>query len=179
MTPMRTIVLTFICCFFCASLFAQDQELREKASTDKETLPEIVLNNLEGEQKNVADYGKNEKITVISFWSTYCLPCIKELKNIAEIYPDWQDDYDMELVAISIDDARTSDRVKTMVDGRGWDYEVLLDINAELIMAVYGNKEEIPVTILVNQDGEIIKKKNGYKEGDEFELEKMFEELSK
>ena len=41
------------------------------------SLPEITLKNIDGKDVKLSDYGANQKITVISFWATWCKPCIK------------------------------------------------------------------------------------------------------
>ena len=72
----------------------------------QKAVPSAEIKTLDGKTVNLQDYAKNGKITVISLWATWCSPCKKELDAIAEIYPDWQEEYDMELVAITIDTQR-------------------------------------------------------------------------
>ena len=36
------------------------------------------------------------------FWATWCSPCKRELNNYADLYPDWQDETGVEIVAVSI-----------------------------------------------------------------------------
>lgn len=142
----------------------------------QDKLPEISLNNTEGEKVDVAEYGNNEKITVFNFWATWCTPCKKELNNIAEMYEDWQDDYNVEVIAVSIDDAKTTSRVKAYVNGQAWDYDVLLDSNQDLKRAL--NFQTVPYTIVVDQEGNIVDRHTGYVEGDEYELEEKIAELA-
>ncbi len=144
--------------------------------TEKQ-LPSLSLNDMYGKKVDVAKYGKNEKITVLSFWATWCSPCKKELNNISYLYEDWQDDYDMELVAISIDDVRNTSKVKTYVDGQAWDYDVLLDTNEDLKRMM--NFQTVPYTVLIDQRGKIVYTHSGYVEGDEYILEDHIKELIK
>ena len=139
------------------------------------SLPEITLKNIDGKDINLADYGTNEKITVISFWATWCKPCIKELKNLNVLLDDWIEDYNMELVAISLDDSRNAAKVKPTVIALNWDFDVLLDPNGELQRAM--NVANPPVTFLVNQSGKIVYTHTGYVEGDEYDLEDHIKEL--
>ena len=139
------------------------------------SLPEITLKNIDGKDINLADYGTNEKITVISFWATWCKPCIKELKNLNVLLDDWIEDYNMELVAISLDDSRNAAKVKPTVNALNWDFDVLLDPNGELQRAM--NVANPPVTFLVNQSGKIVYTHTGYVEGDEYDLEDHIKEL--
>ncbi len=148
------------------------------AQTDSTSnaLPSTVVKNIDGENVNLADYANNGKITIISFWATWCKPCIKELKNVNDLLADWEEDYDVELVAISVDDSRNTARVKPMVSGLGWDFDVLLDPNGDIQRAM--NVANPPVTFLLDQNGEIVYKHTGYVEGDELELEEHIIEIA-
>jgi len=132
---------------------------------------------MDGSSVNIQDYGKTGKIMVISFWATWCTPCIKELNNIDEIYQDWQKKYGLELVAVSMDDARTSSKVQPVANSLGWSYLILLDENKDLARAM--NVNNPPQTILIDQSGNIVYVHNGYTEGSEIELEEQIKKLIK
>jgi len=148
---------------FSTAMFAQD------------ALPEIELANIDGEKVSMESYAENGKITVFTFWATWCAPCKKELSNIDEIYEDWQEDYNTEVVAVSIDNQRSVPKVKSYVNGQAWDYDVLLDTNQDLMRGL--NFQNVPFTVVVDQKGNISYRHSGYVDGDEFELEEHLEEL--
>ena len=156
--------------------FAQDGSKAKEMFTEKE-LPSLSIQDIYGKKVNVADYGSNGKMTVISFWATWCSPCKKELNNVSYLYEDWQEDYNMELVAISIDDARNASKVKAYVNGQGWDYEVLLDFNEDLKRLL--SFQTVPFTVLVDEKGKIVYSHSGYVEGDEYVLEGMLKKFKK
>jgi len=143
-------------------------------ATDGNTLPSVDVKTLDGKKVNIQDFVGKGKVTVISFWATWCSPCKRELDAIAEIYPDWQEDYDVELLAVTIDDARGVAKVPAMVAAKGWDYTVLSDSKQELQRAL--NFQTVPQTFLLNAQGEIVYTHSGYSPGDEYELE---EEIKK
>ena len=74
----------------------------------------------------------------------------------------------MKLVAISIDDARSANRVKPHVDGNGWDYEVYLDQNQDMKRAM--GVVNVPHTFIINGKGEIVWQHTSFVEGSEEEL---------
>ncbi len=154
------------------SLFGQVEAEPDEAQA---TLPDVTLKNIDGEDVSLQSYAENGKITVISFWATWCKPCIKELKNVNEVLDEWVEDYDMELVAISVDDSRNAMKVKPMVNAFNWDFDILLDPNGDLQRVM--NVANPPVTFLINQDGKIVYTHTGYVEGDEYELEDHIKEL--
>jgi cytochrome c biogenesis protein CcmG/thiol:disulfide interchange protein DsbE len=135
-------------------------------AADGKTLPSVNIKSLDGKTVNIQDFVGKGKVTVISFWATWCSPCKRELDAIADIYPD--------LLAITIDDARGVAKVPAMVAAKGWDYTVLSDSKQELQRAL--NFQTVPQTFLLNGAGEIVYTHSGYSPGDEFELE---EEIKK
>ncbi len=135
--------------------------------------PNISLKNLEGKSVSLAEISKNKTI-VIDFWATWCVPCINELDVISEDYEDLQEEMGFELIAVSVDDSRSKSRVKPMVDGKGWEYQVLLDPKKELQLAL--NMPSVPYIIIV-KNGEIVYTHQGYTPGAEGDLYDEFEAL--
>ncbi len=140
------------------------------------TLPSIQLTNLKGEKVDVSKLTSEGKIIVVDFWATWCVPCKKELSNLNEVYEEWQKKYNVELVAISVDDSRNTSKVKASVDGAGWTFNVLLDPNQDLKRAL--NFQNIPYTLLLDKTGNIVFVHQGFVEGDEFELEEQIKKIA-
>lgn len=151
---MKRLLLLFIAIALLNTTFAQ--------------LPERHLKTIDGKEINTTDIGKSGKPVIISFFATWCKPCLRELKAIHEVYPDWQDETGVEVIAVSIDDAQNSAKVKTMVDGLGWDFTVLLDPNGDFKAAMGVNL--IPCIFIIDSNGKIAYQKNGYTDGSEQEL---------
>ena len=59
------------------------------SESQNRTLPRIDLKTLDNITFNSSEFNNNGKPIVISFWATWCKPCIKELNNIEEVYEDW------------------------------------------------------------------------------------------
>ncbi len=132
------------------------------------TLPDVTLTNLEGKYialKN--EFTEKDKFYIISFWATWCGPCINELDELNDIIEDWKKELNLEVIAISTDDARTQKRVKPLVNGKGWPYTILLDTNQDLKRAL--TIVNIPYTLVV-KNGQIVHIQNGYVPGSETEL---------
>lgn len=136
--------------------------------------PPIKVKSLDGKSVNVQDYVGQGKVTVVSFWATWCSPCKRELDAIAEIYPDWKDAYDIDFLAITIDDARGFAKVPAMVASKGWEYTILADTKQELQRAL--NFQSVPQTFVLDETGKIIYTHSGYNPGDEEELEDFLAE---
>ena len=134
-------------------------------------LPNASLKDINGKTVNISKYNSSEKPVIISFWATWCGPCIKELKAIHEVYAKWQKEFGVELVAVSIDDAKTKNRVKPQVNGSGWKYTILLDENHDLKRAL--NVTNVPYTLIMYK-GKVMFKHSNYTPGIET---KIYEEL--
>jgi len=139
------------------------------------SLPSATVKTLEGQAVNVQDLGKSGKITVISFWATWCSPCKKELDAIKDYYGEWQEKYGVELIAISVDDTRTGAKVPAMVAEKGWEYRILLDPNKDFQQAA--NIASVPHTLLLDKNGNIVFEHIGYTPGDELELEEQIKAI--
>ncbi|NND94846.1 MAG: TlpA family protein disulfide reductase [Flavobacteriales bacterium] len=131
-------------------------------------IPKVMLKDMQGKTINSGDFNNDGKPYIINFWATWCSPCKKELNNIAEVYDDWVDETGVKIIAISIDDSRTSRNVKRYVDASGWDYEVYLDENSDFKRAM--NVTVPPTTFLVDGNGKVVYQHISYSEGDEDEL---------
>jgi peroxiredoxin len=110
-------------------------------------------------------FDSDSSVTIISFWATWCKPCLQELDNLNDVLPDWKKKKKLKLIAISVDDARNTAKLPAFVAGRGWDFEVLSDANSELKRQM--NVVNVPHTFLLNRDGRIVHQHTSYAPGDE------------
>lgn len=160
----KTNLLSLVFCLISAFSFAGNP------------FPSINVKTLDGKIVNTNEYTQAGKITVVSFFATWCTPCKKELDAIHELYGEWTEKYNMQLVAITIDDARGLTKVPALVTSKGWEFTVLADYKQELMQSLAF--QTIPQTFLLNDKGEIVYAHNGYNPGDELELEKKIAALS-
>ncbi len=140
-------------------------------------IPSVDVKTVDGKIFNTSKISNDGKPIIISFWATWCKPCKKELDAIAEEYAEWQKETGVKLVAISIDDARSSSKVATDVKSKGWEYDVYIDENQDFKRAM--NVNNVPHTFVVNGKGEIVWQHNAYAEGDEEHLFEVVKKVAK
>lgn len=160
----------FTLLFVVLFLFSQGQN-----DNSVQVLPDISVKNIEGVDVNVQSYATDGKITIVSFFATWCKPCFKEFKNFNDLLDEWGEEYNAELVGISTDDSRNMAKVRPIVNGMGWDFDILLDPNGDIQRAM--NVVNPPVTFLFDQEGNLVYTHTGYVEGDEYELEDEIKKL--
>ena len=131
-------------------------------------LPNVQLKDVNGKTVQTGSISNDGKPVIISFWATWCKPCLRELKAIHEVYPDWQDETGVKMIIVSIDQAQDANRVKPMVDGFGWEYEVLLDPNGDFKRAM--NVQNVPHVFVLDGNGKIVYNHAGYVDGGEDDI---------
>lgn len=138
-----------------------------KAFAQKE-LPNLSLNNLDGKSIFLKTaFAEKDKLYIFSFWATWCTPCIQELDEMNDLQDEWKKTINFEVIAVSTDDSRTQKRVKPLINGKGWNYQVLLDTNQDFKRTL--SIVNIPYTIVVKNQ-QIVHIQNGYVPGSENEL---------
>lgn len=141
-----------------------------------ESLPDVKIENQKGEMISTQLLLKDKPL-VILFWSTTCKPCIQELNAINEQLEDWRKEADFDIVAVSIDDSRSSGKAKAMASGFGWDFTCLFDRNQDFKRAM--NVLLIPQSYLIDTKGNIVWSHSGYTPGSEQTLLEKIKELQK
>ncbi len=158
---MRTII-TVIALFISALAFAQ--------------VPSVKVENSKGESFDTKSLLQSGKPMIVSFWSTSCKPCIRELDAIYDALPDWKESVDFNVVAVSTDDSRLLAKARSFAEGRGWgeDFVLLFDKNQDFMRAM--NVSQVPHVFVFDSKGKMVYSHTSYLPGNEVEL---FEAIKK
>lgn len=114
---------------------------------------QVKLTNYDWSLKgvNTADYDFNQakdRVVIVNFWATWCVPCIAEMPSLQALYDDYGDKVDFLLV--TSDDANT---IKPFMKERKFTLPVFNQINNA---PEAFNTKTIPKTFLVNKQGTIL-----------------------
>jgi peroxiredoxin len=141
-------------------------------------IPSVMLKNIDGKTVDTAKLNNDGKPFIISFFATWCKPCQRELDAIHEQIVDWEEETGVKVIAVSIDQGQNVDKVKPLVDSKGWEYEVLLDPNGDFNRAMNVNGT-VPTVFVIDGKGKIVDRRSGYVDGSEQHLIEKVRELVK
>lgn len=97
----------------------------------------------------------SDKIRVFNFWATWCAPCVKEMPYFEKVADE---DGDIELIFISMDDARKPERVTSFIEKRSVKAPVFLlndvDYNKWIDKVSPEWSGAIPATLFIKPNNE-------------------------
>ena len=162
-----TILLALVFSIFVTAQEDTDKEIKKAQNFTLEDMEGdfVELNELTGEGP-----------LLLSFWATWCKPCVEEMRELNKLYEEYKSD-GFNLVAISIDSEKSVSKVKPFIKSKNYDFTVLMDTNSEVARMFYA--QTVPYTVLLDSNGSIVYSHLGYKKGDEKEIEKLIKSLIK
>lgn len=135
----------------------------------------VVLRSIDGNTYDVGELIKKDQVTIVSFFATWCKPCLRELGAINDVYDDWKESVDVQFIAVSIDTAQDSEKVAPLANGNAWDFLVLLDPEGELKRQM--QVQTVPHTVIFDKRGKAVDTHNSYTDGDENAIFEMIKKL--
>ena len=160
---MKILFILFSVALFSISLFSQDNAGGIRKG------PDFTLEDLSGDFVEL-NQEVGEGPILLSFWATWCKPCIEELDEYKKLYNDYKDK-GFKMFAISTDDENTVAKVKPLVKSKGYNFPVLLDTNGDAVRLYYA--QSIPYSVILDKDGMIIYSHLGYMKGDEVKVKNI------
>lgn len=138
--------------------------MRENLLADRVDLPmpEFTLQGIDSTLVNSSDL--EDKVTIISFFATWCPPCREELPQMNETYLQYKDDPEVRFIIASTDQEKYL--VTPFINNLGYKFPVYY---ADGIQREFGVKG-IPSLFVIDKKGMIRYKKVGYDRGEEFNM---------
>lgn len=111
--------------------------------------PDLILPNMEDKLVNVKSF--NDRIVLLEFWASWCLPCRSTNPALLKIYNDYNHK-GFEIIGISIDKDKSDWKLAIKEDNLNWPQTIdSLGTTAESY-----NLNSIPFNLLLNKKGKII-----------------------
>jgi peroxiredoxin len=120
--------------------------------------PDFALRSSSGENLRLSEYRGD--VVMINFWATWCGPCRQEMPLLDELYSRYQR-VGFNLLGVNIDD--DSSRAMDMINELGVSFPVLFDATKE-VSRLY-QVDAMPVTVIVDREGNVRHVHQGYKPG--------------
>ena len=168
---VRITVLTAILCVRCAASGPSSSTAAQTASEPSPgaagLLPDFTLETTEGERFRLSDH-VGDKVIVMSFWATWCEPCMTELPLLDEIYQTEKDE-GLLIVAVAMDEPNTMAQVAPTAARLGLTMPVVLDADQRAVR-LYNRARSAPLTVVIDRAGKVVRSTPGYHPGDEEKL---------
>jgi peroxiredoxin len=134
-------------------------------------LPDFSLATIDGETFTLSEHVGREVI-VLSFWATWCVPCIAELPHLEELYQA-EKERGLLVVAVAMDEPSSIAEVAPTARRLGLTMPVVLDGQQQAVR-LYNRSRSAPMTVVIDRQGAIVRSTAGYNPGDE---ERLAEEV--
>lgn len=159
------VLLSLFALLFATTLPAQD------------AFPTPTLMDLDRAEVPLAERIGQGKPTVVAIWATWCQPCHIELDEFKAHAAEWAEQYDADVLAISIDKRHMVNRIQPLIDRKGWEYDVLVDTDDQLKTAL--GIRGIPQLYVLDGAGNIVKTFSGYESGRAAQVQRLLRKLAK
>lgn len=127
--------------------------------------PSFPATLMDGSRTTFEELLPKDKVMLISFWATWCVPCLAELNTLSTKLKGT--DIPVKVVTVNVDTSETKSQVKPTVNlmkkESGFGFDVVLD-PTHAIFSKYQPTSALPFSVLVGTDGKILETFSGYQE---------------
>ena len=156
---MRRLIIVLY--FLLSILIAQDR------------VPNLRLKMLNGKHAKLHDFLKDGPM-IIDFWATWCEPCKKQMRYLNLFYTHFKS-IGFNVLAVNTDSPKSMSKVKPYIRTKGFDFHVAVDPNSQVYKKL--KIQQMPTTIIIDQDGSVVYRHKGYVPGDEVGILKAITDL--
>jgi thiol-disulfide isomerase/thioredoxin len=123
-----------------------------------------TIKDIDGATINPASY--KGKVVFLNFWATWCGPCKIEIPHFVELQAKYADQ-GVAFLGLSVDD--TVEQLKPFAAQYKINYPVLVGLGSEDVQEAFGPIWGIPITFVIDRQGNICRKHQGLATKEQFE----------
>ena len=146
--------------------------IRSVAQDSLSSLPDVTLKTLGRQSVQSGTFSNDDKPIAVIFWATWDAKSKQLLADLKDVQADWEDETGVKIIAVSMDDARSSPKVAPYWNSKGFGFEVYLDESKNLAMALGVTLP--PTAVLLNGQKKVVWSKGGSYDGLE---EALYEQI--
>ena len=139
----------------------------------QDRVPNLRLKMLNGKYAKLYDFLKDGPM-IIDFWATWCEPCKKQMRYL-DLFHNHFKDLGFKVLTVNTDTPKSMSKVKPYVRTKGFEFNVAVDPNSQIKKKM--KIQQMPTTIIVDQDGTVVYRHKGYVPGDEVGILKAITQL--
>ena len=102
------------------------------------------------------------KVTLITFWGTWCAHGKRQVKTISRKMEEWKKQADFNFIAIAIDQQNNEQLVQPYVHAQGWHFPCYMDANSALKQPLHF--DALPYNMIIDKNGKIVYTHTGYED---------------
>lgn len=114
---------------------------------------DLILKDLSGVEQSLQSL--KGRIVVLNFWATYCVPCRKEMPDLAVIQNEFAP-LGVQVIGVSTDDVADRGKVLRFVKDTKVNFPIWIGGTTEH-MVRFGLGAALPGTVIINREGKITK----------------------
>ena len=156
---MRRLIIVLF--FLLSILIAQDR------------VPNLRLKMLNGKYAKLHDFLKDGPM-IIDFWATWCEPCKKQMRYL-DLFHNHFKELGFKVLTVNTDTPKSMSKVKPYIRTKGFAFHVAVDPNSQVYKKL--KIQQMPTTIIIDQDGSVVYRHKGYVPGDEVGILKAITQL--
>ncbi|MCH8556594.1 MAG: TlpA family protein disulfide reductase [Balneolia bacterium] len=145
----------------------------QAVNAQSDTIVNFTLEDLDGERHSLQQYLDKGPV-YISFFAMWCQPCLYKLRALKPVWDTYRED-GFTLLVINIDTPNSLSRVESYWRSQRYDMPLLLDPSSRVFEMLNGRT--LPYSLMVAEDGTIVKTDMGHLPGDEEKIESLVREL--
>ena len=133
--------VTLLAALLLAASDAQGQELKKA--------PALTLKDVSGRTLRLSDY--KGKVVLLNFWATWCPPCRAEMPDLIKMQREYGSK-GLQVIGITYSPEEISE-VRQFVQKLGVNYPIAL--GTKEIMSLFDETETLPLTIVIDRQGNL------------------------
>lgn len=111
--------------------------------------PQFVLRDINGRTVRLSD--QKGKVVLINFWATWCPPCRAEMPDLVRLQREYAKE-GLQIIGITYP-PENLDRVRRFARSLKVNYPIIL--GTRQLKARFSSDENLPLTVVINRDGEV------------------------